>query len=199
MLRKLLFLVGWMVASTGTLFFSALLLLAATQKTTSSQVLGEMDNLMLRETPELVYAAVQGSDNKIKTAIGASDARTEILRQYLEKYGSPLEAESELLVKVADENGFDFRWMVAIAQQESNLCKRIPENSYNCWGWGIYGDKVTRFDSYADAIRRIGPQFKQKFLHTGPNTEPGQVMKTYTPPSDGSWANGVNQFMGDME
>ena len=187
-----------MVATSGTLFFSVALLMA-TAKQPSSQVLGGMDNLVRQQTPELIYAAVQGSNNMIKTAVGAADARTEILRQYLQKYGSPLETEAELLVKVADENGFDFRWMVAIAQQESNLCQKIPEGSFNCWGWGIYGDKVTKFDSYAEAITRIGPQFKQKFLHTGPNTEPGQVMRTYTPPSDGSWADGVDQFMGEME
>ena len=123
----------------------------------------------------------------------------EILRQYLERYNSPLVEHADLLVEVADENGFDFRWMVAIAQQESNLCKKIPYNSYNCWGWGIYGDKVTRVASYDQAIRKIAPQFKKKFLVKGANTNPEEVMKSYTPPSKGSWAFGVNQFMREME
>lgn len=162
-------------------------------------ILGDADSVIARETPELLYAAVLLPTNKIKTSVASADARPEILRQYLEKYQSPLLPHASLLVQVADENQFDFRWMVAIAQQESNLCKRIPENSHNCWGWGIYGDKVTRFASYDDAIRRIAPQFKRIFLKAGSDTPPDQVMKTYTPPSDGSWAFGVSQFMGDME
>ncbi len=202
MWKKIALLILWMMTSVTTLLFSVRLfqsqnLLAESQMKPS--VLGDMNSLMERETPELLYAAIPLPSNKIKTAIKSADARPEILRQYLAKYESPLEPLADLIVQMADENGFDFRWMVAIAQQESNLCEKIPEGSYNCWGWGIYGDKVTRFASFDDAVRRIAPQFKKTFLHTGPNTDPEQVMKTYTPPSDGSWAFGVNQFMDEME
>ena len=38
--------------------------------------------------------------------------------------------------------GFDYRLLPAIAMQESTLCRSIPVDSHNCWGWGIYGDKV---------------------------------------------------------
>jgi len=135
----------------------------------------------------------------IITSVKTADARAEILRQYLARYESPLEPLADLIVQVADENDFDYRWMVAIAQQESNLCKRIPENSYNCWGWGIYGDKVTRFDSFEEAIRRIAPQFKEIFLQDNHSKDPFKVMRTYTPPSDGSWAAGINQFFTELQ
>ncbi|OGD79741.1 hypothetical protein A2368_03985 [Candidatus Collierbacteria bacterium RIFOXYB1_FULL_49_13] len=147
----------------------------------------------------LLYAAIPATVSEIKTSVRSLDARPEIARQYLKKYNSPLYPYAELIVKTSDENGIDFRWLIAIAQQESNLCKRIPENSYNCWGWGIYGDKVTRFNSYEHAITAIAPQFKQKFLTDGHRTEADDIMKTYTPPSDGSWSFGVNQFMSEME
>lgn len=161
--------------------------------------------------PELMYAAIPAPENKFITSIGTADARAEILRQYLAKHESPLEPYADLIVKVSDENGFDFRWLVAIAQQESNLCKRIPDDSYNCWGWGIWcldydseanecrEMKITRFESYEQAIERIAPQFKEKFLSKGSRTEAEEVMGTYTPPSDGSWAFGVNQFMSELE
>ncbi len=110
----------------------------------------------------LVYAALPSQTRLIKTSLKTADARPEIIRQYLQKYHSPLEPYAEFLVQAADENDMDYRWMVAIAQQESNLCKKIPPNSYNCWGWGIYGDKVTRFDNYEHAITSIAPQFKEK-------------------------------------
>lgn len=147
----------------------------------------------------LVYAALPSQTSLIKTSLKTADARPEIIRQYLQKYNSPLEPYAELLVEVADENDFDYRWLVAIAQQESNLCKKIPVNSYNCWGWGIYGDKVTRFDSYEHAITSIAPQFKEKFLQGNFHADPYEVMATYTPPSEGSWANGVLQFFSELE
>lgn len=197
MLKKILFVSGWMGATVFTLFFCLMLTVKmAGQKQNLSmlrpQVAGWADN-------RLVFSAIPPVENRITTAVRSADARSEIIRQYLSKFGSPLEPHSDLLVRVADENGFDFRWMVAIAQQESNLCKRIPVNSFNCWGWGIYGDKVTRFESYEQAITKIAPQFKDKFLVHGSKTEPSKVMQTYTPPSDGSWAYGVNQFMDDMQ
>lgn len=153
-----------------------------------------------------IFAALPSFDEQIKTSVKTADARQEIIRQYLQKYDSPLEPLSPLIVELSDQYKFDYRWLVAIAQQESNLCKRIPDNSYNCWGWGIYPEpsnpsvlKVTRFESYEDALRRIAPQFTKIFLKGKHSKDPSEVMKTYTPPSDGSWAAGVTQFFGHLE
>lgn len=154
---------------------------------------------VLGTSTEPVFAALPSFDQQMKTSIKIDDARPEIVRQYLHKYESPLEPFAQLIVDLSDQNNFDYRWMVAIAQQESNLCKRIPEDSHNCWGWGIYGDKVTRFDSFEEALRRIAPQFTKIFLKGDHTREPMEVMKTYTPPSDGSWANGVSTFFGHLE
>jgi hypothetical protein len=148
---------------------------------------------------EPVFAALPSFDQQMKTSIKIDDARPEIVRQYLAKYNSPLEPLAQLIVDLSDQHDFDYRWMVAIAQQESNLCKRIPPDSHNCWGWGIYGDKVTRFDSFEEAMRRIAPQFVTIFLKGDHTREPMEVMKTYTPPSTGSWANGVSTFFRHLE
>lgn len=148
---------------------------------------------------EPVFAALPSFDQQMKTSIKIDDARPEIVRQYLAKYNSPLEPLAQLIVDLSDQYDFDYRWMVAIAQQESNLCKRIPPDSHNCWGWGIYGDKVTRFDSFEEALRRIAPQFVTIFLKGDHTREPMEVMKTYTPPSTGSWANGVSTFFRHLE
>src|SRR3989339_2201770 len=167
-------------------------------------ILGASTESQTRETipnPEepFIFSALPSFDEQIKTSVITADARPEIVRQYLHKFGSPLEPYSNLILVLSDQYQFDSRWLVAIAQQESNLCKRIPENSYNCWGWGIYGDKVTRFDNYEDALRRIAPQFTKIFLKGKHSRDPMEVMKTYTPPSDGSWANGVSQFFDHLE
>ena len=147
----------------------------------------------------VVFAALPSFDQEIKTSIKTADARSEIIRQYLNKYGSPLEPYASLIVELSDQYNFDYRWLVAIAQQESNLCDHIPANSYNCWGWGIYGDKVTRFDSYEDALKKISPQFTKIFLKGNHSKDPCVVMATYTPPSEGSWCAGISQFFGTME
>jgi len=156
-------------------------------------------NLENSQDYSFVFASLPAQVSQVQTSVKTADARPEIIRQYLKKYNSPLVPYADLLVQVADENDFDYRWMVAIAQQESNLCKKIPYESYNCWGWGIYGDKVTRFESYEQAIKKIAPQFKEKFLKGMHYKDPHQVMQTYTPPSQGSWARGVMQFFNELE
>lgn len=170
-----------------------------------ADVLSATDTIPEPEDP-YVFAALPSFDENIKTSVKTADARAEIIRQYLHKYESPLEPQAELIVELSDKYDFDYRWMVAIAQQESSLCKRIPDDSYNCWGWGIYPEpsnpavlKVTRFDSFDDALRRIAPQFTRIFLQGKHYKDPMEVMRTYTPPSDGSWANGINHFFGKLE
>jgi len=186
-----------------SLFLITLALLEYVDVTTKPlpTVAGVSQSLPNIKPPEYttVFSALPSQKTDIITSVKTADARAEILRQYLVRYESPLEPLADLIVQVADENDFDYRWMVAIAQQESNLCKRIPEDSYNCWGWGIYGDKVTRFDSFEEAIRRIAPQFKEIFLQDNHSKDPFKVMRTYTPPSDGSWAAGINQFFTELQ
>lgn len=175
-------------------------------KLVSGSVLSQnTDEPSVPEAP-YIFASLPAYDQQMKTSFRTADARPEIIRQYLHKYESPLEPHADLIVQLSDQYKFDFRWMVAIAQQESNLCKRIPENSYNCWGWGIYPEpsnpsvlKVTRFDNYEDALRRIAPQFTKIFLKGNHTKDPCEVMATYTPPSEGSWCAGVTQFFGHLE
>lgn len=197
MLRRITLVLAWCLVTSSTLVYSLSYYQKATVNSRAISLLPQELAVPLTP-PKLLYAALPSPLEGIQINIGTADARPEIIRQYLKKYDSPLYPYADLIVQMADQYGFDYRWLVAIAQQESNLCRHIPEGSYNCWGWGIYGDKVTRFASYDDAIRKISPQFKKIFIasHT---TKPDQVMKTYTPPSDGSWAFGVNQFMQELE
>ena len=147
----------------------------------------------------IIFAALPTFKDQVQTSFVSADARPEIIRQYLAKYKSELTPYADLIVNLADKYNFDYRWLVAIAQQESNLCKRIPKNSHNCWGWGIYGHKTTRFDSYEQALNTIAPKFKDTFLDGEHLRDPYKVMETYTPPSDGSWAFGVDQFFKELE
>jgi hypothetical protein len=82
--------------------------------------------------------------------------------------------------------------------QESNLCRYIPENSHNCWGWGIYGDQVLRFSSYEEAIEKVAAGIKKEYIDKGLVTA-SMIMKKYTPSSPGTWARGVNTFLRMLE
>ncbi len=127
----------------------------------------------------------------------AADARPVLLAKYLRDYHSPLAPYAGYIWQVSQKLGIDYRLLVAIAQQESNLCKKAPKNSYNCWGWGIYHHKVTSFHSYPEAIETVAKGLKKDYLDKGLDT-PEKIMPRYTPPSKGSWARGVRQFMKEL-
>ncbi len=127
-----------------------------------------------------------------------ADARVANLMHFFRKYNSPLYDHAEKIVEVADEHKFDYRLLPAIAMQESTLCKAIPANSHNCWGWGIYGNTVTRFSSYDEAIETVGRGLKKNYIDQGLTTT-SQIMSKYTPSSNGSWAQGVNTMLKILE
>ncbi len=137
-------------------------------------------------------------ENFIQTEVGLSDGRVANLKAFFRKYNSPLYDYAEKIVEVSDKYGFDYRLLPAIAMQESNLCRYIPKDSHNCWGWGIYGDLVTKFKSYDEAIETVARGLKKEYIDKGLVTA-SAIMKKYTPPSTGSWAYGVNTFLKALE
>lgn len=134
----------------------------------------------------------------IKTTIGGEDGRLILIENYLRKFKSPLLPYSRLILSLSDEYGVDYRLVVAIGQQESNLCKKIPENSYNCWGYGIHSKGTLRFESYEEALRSYVKYLREKYFDKGYDTVE-KIMSKYCPHSNGSWAYGVNQFMAEIE
>lgn len=144
------------------------------------------------------YASYIEKKESPKAEAELSDGRVANLKAFFRKYNSPLYNYAEKIVEVSDKYNFDYRLIPAIAMQESNLCRVIPHESYNCWGWGIYGDLVTKFNSYDEAIETVAKGLKKDYIDKGLITA-SQIMKKYTPPSQGSWAHGVNTFMKMLE
>lgn len=130
--------------------------------------------------------------------ISADDARPLIIKKYLEKYKSPLAPYSDLIFQLSQDYGFEYYWIVAIAQQESNLCKKIPEGSHNCWGYGIHKRGTLSFNNYETSLKSYAEYLKREYFDKGLNT-PELIMSKYCPSSDGSWARGVWQFINQME
>lgn len=144
------------------------------------------------------YAALPSEENVFVSEVVSTDARVEMVRQFFEEHNSPLEPYADVVVSSADHYSLDFRLIPAIAMQESNLCKRIPEASNNCWGYGIYGDKVTRFPDYPTGIETVTRTLATKYRSSGLDT-PEEIMRRYTPSSNGSWAHGVNYFLDQLQ
>lgn len=145
-----------------------------------------------------VYASLPLIFPSISEQITSADARPEILRQYMKNYGSPLAPFSDLIVQTADKYSLDFRLITAIAQQESNICKVIPPQSYNCWGWGIHSNGSLGFLSFQQGIEEVSKGLRSDYLNKGFSTIE-EIMSKYTPSSNGSWALGVNTFMSEMQ
>lgn len=145
-----------------------------------------------------VYASLPGNIPSVSSSIESADARPEIVKKYLESYNSPLTPYASFIVQTADKYSLDFRLITGIAQQESNLCKIIPPDSYNCWGWGIHSKGSLGFSSFEEGIATVSQGIREEYLNKGYSTIE-EIMSKYTPSSNGSWANGVNQFMSEME
>jgi hypothetical protein len=157
------------------------------------------EGLFFKHVRSVSYAALPTIDSFLTGEITSEDARVEIVRQFLARYNSPLEPHAAYIVKTAEKYNMDYRLIPAIAMQESNLCKKSRPEAYNCWGFGIYGDKYLHFDSYEHGIETVTKTLAEKYKDKHGLVTANQIMTMYTPNSNGSWANGVNYFMAEME
>lgn len=143
---------------------------------------------------------VIGIANPLEVNITKHDAREVIVENFFKQYQSPLADQAEQFIRVADKYALDYRLLPAIAMQESNGGKRIPKNSYNPFGYGIYAQKIMKFTSFEEAIERVGRGLKLDYVEQGLLT-PEEIMAKYTPPSltkGGAWAIGVSAFMEQL-
>ncbi|MBI3620031.1 hypothetical protein HY214_02715 [Candidatus Roizmanbacteria bacterium] len=172
------------------------LYLHTSRKVYANQILGEIEKSAKNSQFNFSTAPFVASAYQADAELG--DSRVANLKNFFRRNNSVLYAEAELFVKYADIYHFDYRLLPAIAMQESNLCKFIPDDSHNCWGWGIYGNTVTKFDSYAEAIAAVSRGIKYNYIDKGLVTA-SAIMEKYNPSSNGSWAHGVNFFLRVLE
>ncbi len=96
--------------------------------------------------------------------------------------------------------GLDYKLLPSVAMQESNGGKKVIADSFNPFGYGIWGKQVKKFSSYEEAIERVGRGLREDYLDQGLDT-PEKIMPKYTPPSvakGGPWAKGVSSFMEEL-
>ncbi len=154
----------------------------------------DVNGYISRQNISLNYRALPENSNNSTVSLEADDARIQALEELFDTYDSPLVGHAAKIVEEADKHNIDYRLLPSIAMQESTLCKKIIKDSHNCWGFGIYGGKVTKFDNYNEAIETVTRTLSKKYVQAGLE-EPHEIVEKYTPSDDGKWANVVNMMM----
>jgi hypothetical protein len=190
-MRRIFLVFSFFAVTQALLFISILFLLSISYKQNES-------SLNAARHQNVAFAALPTIENTIQDQIIFEDARIEMVRQFFERYDSPLVPYASTVIESADVYNLDYRLIPAIAMQESNLCKKAPIDSNNCWGFGIYGTNVKTFDSYDEAIYAVTRTLALNYIADGLVT-PYEIMTRYTPQSNGSWADSVEYFMKQLQ
>lgn len=197
-MKKLLPVFLWIPTSSLAIVFALFVITMETKQAT-----------LTNSSPATILAERAFADESPSTVLGTftaniigADARPKIIERFLNDYQCPLlkphDEYAQFIVTTSDKYNLDFRLLPAIAMQESSCCKYLPAGSNNCWGYGIYGDKVVKFTSPKQGIEIVAETLAADYSTKG-LLEPDEIMKKYTPPSRGHWALGVLHFMNEMK
>ena len=176
----------WFTSTTVVTMATLILLATSIEHTTTEQ-----------NFAHTVYAAKPLVLGTSTSAIEYDDSRKYAIQKVFERYNCPLLGYESTFVQEADKNNIPY-WLVAsIAFQESSCGKNVPyvngQNSYNAYGWGVWGDNVKKFDTWEHGIAILSKYMNERF-YSQSITELCDIMKVYTPPSKGSWCAGVGFF-----
>lgn len=156
-------------------------------------------------SPQKIYAAEEKHSAssaallkpQAQDVMKGADNRVKILREFLQSYNSPLASSSETFVKTADTYQLDWRLLAAISGVESTFAHKLPYNSYNAWGWGIYGDNIIYFKSYDEAIETISKALRENYIDKWGAENVYQIGKFYA--ASPTWASRVEYFMSKID
>lgn len=127
----------------------------------------------------------------------APDMRVKMLKNYLEKYNSPLASKAGVFVIEADKNNIDWKLVAAISGVESTFGHQIPYNSYNGWGWGIYGDNTYTFESWEKGIMTISKGLRIDYMDKWGAADVYAIGRIYA--ASPNWASRVTFFMNQID
>jgi hypothetical protein len=193
-MRKFFFAFSWFLVSIAAIFVGI-----AAYNFYDLGKAGDQELALISDTREGNSEKEQGQE--ITAVIETEDARTTLLANFLERYKSPMQPYdyyAAKIVEISDRYGLDFRLLPAIAMQESNLCKVTnPGAPHNCLGFGIHARGTLDFETYEAGFERAGRELKLYYIDQGLTTVE-LIESKYTPSSNGSWANSVNQWMAEI-
>lgn len=192
-MKRMIICIGWLISTT----------IAVGVSISTTYFLRRSQQVVLEPNVKQAYAA-PASANRSEDSLPsytAGDARPLLLAKFLEKNKSPLKPYDYwggYLTQLADQYQLDYRLMPSIAMQESNLCKVIPEGSFNCLGLGVHSRGTWGFTNFEENFAAAARVLKQDYIDKGYQT-PEEIQKKYTPKSNGSWQFAVNHFMDKIE
>lgn len=197
-MKKVLLFFSFVLGNFSILLVAILALTIYTTRNSAAATNTPLENLTMIQESYNAYTATPEILGVSSAMIVAKDGRISLVDNFFKKYASPMFGLGKDIVEAADRNKIPFGYLPAIAQCEGNLGKTIPNNSFNTWGWGIYGNTMTKFNSWQDAIETVSKGLRTQYFDLGLNT-PEKIMPKYTPPSQGSWANCVNTFLEELK
>jgi hypothetical protein len=136
-----------------------------------------------------------GSSAQLQASASAKidDVRVKILKAYLEQYSSPLSEFALDFIDASIKYDFDWKLVAAISGVESTFGKQIPYNSYNGWGWGVYGNNVIYFSSWQEGIETVSKGLRENFIDKIGTDDVYAIGRTYA--ASPTWASRVEYFM----
>lgn len=190
-MRKLILLLSFFLITPSLLILSLILL------TLHTHPFGAVLGASIEIPQSVAYAALPTTQNVMDASASLSDRRVQSLQSFFSLYHSPLLLYAQEIVDKADAYGIDYKLLPAIAMQESLLCKKaLAKAPYNCWGFGIYGKKITSFSSYDEAIDTITRYFANKKKGGVDSLE--EIGKIYNPGNTNNWKENVTLIMSKI-
>ena len=155
--------------------------------------------MMLNTQKAFAQEKASASSAKIiqTEVIPEEDSRVKILRDYLQQENSPLTPYAADFVENADKYNLDWKLVAAISGVESTFGQAIPNNSYNAWGWGVYGDNVIRFGSWKEGIQTISQGLRERYMDQWGGKDIYQIGAMYA--SSPAWAGHVEYYMNKIQ
>lgn len=196
-MRKFLLFSSFLLSNFAILVISLLVLALYTSKQSSALQSASPENLSAFRESYSSFNALPTTGLVLGAQIVAADARAALIDNFFRRYNSPMAGLGADIVATADKYRLPFGLLPAIAQCEGNLGKIMPFDSYNPYGFGIYGDRVTKFGSWQEGIEIVSKTLRTDYIDLGLDT-PTKIMSKYTPPSKGSWAFCVGKFMEQL-
>ncbi|OGM60268.1 hypothetical protein A3A75_04115 [Candidatus Woesebacteria bacterium RIFCSPLOWO2_01_FULL_39_10] len=196
--KKIVFIFVFFTITPLTLFSSVVSLIALSN---SELNISKNENTNLIENPQTgikVYASLPETFPSISGEVVAADARPVVIHNYLKANDSPLTPYAETIVQTADKYKLDYRLITAIGQKESGLGRAMPEGCNNAWGWGIHSEGTLCFDTWEEGIEVVSKGLKEFYVDLGYETVE-EIMSKYAHPDSTTWAEGVLQYMSQME
>ncbi|MCL4390402.1 MAG: hypothetical protein M1484_03105 [Patescibacteria group bacterium] len=197
-MKRLVIFSGFVLGNFAILVISLVVLTIYTSKQSSAQNSVVPQDIKTTQQSYAAFNSPAPTDPGATAYLVSGDARPKLIDAFFARYNSPMTGLGQDIVTAADKYQIPYGYLPAIAQCEGNVGKSMPANSFNPYGYGIYGGQITRFSSWQEGINAVSQTLRTDYFDLGLDT-PEKIMPKYTPPSQGSWAFCVDKFLNELK